>query len=348
GSSNAEAALVNLTMVDGVASGYITADKCSALVAGPQKKSNGNHGVAAAVANLAVVPLDTNGSFCVYNQVAVNLVADVQGFFSAPIPQTFPGQVLVSETPDRKLDTRKAPLTKPAAGSITKVMTGVPAGATAALVNLTMVDGDGAGYITADRCSVLTAGPQTKSNGNHIANDAIANLSVVPVDADGSFCIYNQLSVNLVVDLQGYFITSDPNGLRFTLIAPARAIDTRLAPLTKPAAGTITKVMTGAPLGTTSALVNMTMVDGDGGGYITADKCSNLVAGPQSKSSGNFVANDAIANLAVVPLDADGSFCIFNQIGVNLVVDVQGYFGPTGADVFYASGQGRYIDTRRP
>ena len=37
-----------------------------------------------------------------------------------------------------------------------------------------------------------------------------------------------------------------------------------------------------------------------------------------------------MSNLAVVPVDADGSFCIFNQTAVHLVVDLQGGFSPIG------------------
>ena len=54
-------------------------------------------------------------------------------------------------------------------------------------------------------------GPQTKASGNHVTFVAISNLSVVPVDADGSFCVYNQTSVHIVVDLQGLFSDRAPS-----------------------------------------------------------------------------------------------------------------------------------------
>src|SRR5690242_12136406 len=81
------------------------------------------------------------------------------------------------------------------AGAITPVASGVPAGATAALANLTMVGGTGAGYVTADRCSALQPGEQRFSNGNFGVRSAVANLSVVPVDADGRFCIVDSAEV---------------------------------------------------------------------------------------------------------------------------------------------------------
>jgi hypothetical protein len=193
----------------------------------------------------------------------------------------------------------------------------------------------------------LTAGPQTKSNGNHIAGTAIGNLSVVPVDADGTFCIYNQQSVNLVVDVQGYFTTASADGLLFSPQAPERRLDTRVAPLSIPAAGSITKVNTGVGAGAAAVLVNIAMVDGAAPGYVTADKCSALTAGAQSKANGNHVVGAAIGNLSVVPVDADGTFCIYNQRRVNLVVDVQGSFSKTGTEQFFSVLPTRALDTRR-
>lgn len=339
----ATAVLANLTMVDGMLPGYITADKCSALIPGPQAKSNGNHDIAVAIANLSVLPIDTDGKFCLYNQVPVNLIADVQGYFA---PSTTDGQLFIPSTPTRKLDTRIAPLTTPPAGSITKIETGTPVGTTAVLVNLTMVDGAAPGYITADKCAALIPGPQTKSSGNHNTSAAIANVAVVPVDTDGSFCIYNQQTVNLVVDLEGSFTPPTPGAIGFTLLTPSRQLDTRLAPSTRPTAGTITRINTGAANDTTAVLVNLTMTDGAAPGYITADKCTSLTPGPQTQSSGNHGTTTAIANLAVVPIDTDGSFCIYNQQPVNLVVDLQGTFSPTGTQHFFPTGPTRVIDTR--
>ena len=95
----------------------------------------------------------------------------------------------------------------------------------AALLNLTMTEGVRTGYITADRCSTLTAGPQTRSNGNYTRNTSIANLAVVPLDNDGSFCIYTERNAHLLVDLQGTFA---PTGaLGFQRVDPTRLLDTR-------------------------------------------------------------------------------------------------------------------------
>ena len=336
GSPGASAALVNLTMARASAPGYITADRCSALRESPQSTSSGNHLAVDAVANLAVVPLDADGSFCVYSQVPSQVIVDVQGTFSPSGTQRF-----TSLAPTRVLDTRDAHTDPLPAGSITRVTGAAPTGASAALVNLTMADGAWAGYVTADRCSALVAGPQTKSTGNHVAGRAVANMAVVPLDTDGSFCIYNQSPVQLVVDTQGYFSATGP--LRFTSVAPDRVADTRLSGT--PAAGTIVRVASGAPAGTTAVLANLTMVGADGAGYITADRCSTLVAGSQQTSSGNHDAAAAVANLAVVPVDADGTFCVYVQRAVDLVVDVQGTFSVAGQLGFTPVAPVRVLNT---
>ena len=100
------------------------------------------------------------------------------------------------------------------------------AGAASVLVNLTMTGGTETGYVTADKCSALTSGEQTKSNGNFQPARDVANLSVVPVDSDGSFCIYTSATTHLIVDLQGTFSAGGTLGL--DIVGPTRLLDTRV------------------------------------------------------------------------------------------------------------------------
>jgi hypothetical protein len=342
--STASAVLANVAMTGANASaGYITADKCSLLQAGPQTKSNGNYAVGATISNLSVIPVDADGRFCVYNQSAVHLIADVQGYFAPPAAS---GQQFTPATPARKLDTRAGGAAPVAAGLVTKVATGAAPGTSAVLVNVAMTDAAAAGYITADKCSVLKAGAQTKSNGNYEVGTAISNLSVVPVDADGSFCVFNLSAVHLVVDIQGSFAAPSASGLSFAPSVPTRKLDTRDSGAAPVAAGVVTKVTTGAAAGTSAVLVNVAMTGAATPGYITADKCSVLQPGPQTKSNGNYGIGSAISNLSVVPVDADGSFCVFNLTPVHLVVDIQGSFTPSGTQQFFPVTPKRVLDTR--
>jgi hypothetical protein len=211
-----------------------------------------------------------------------------------------------------------------AAATVTTVATGLPTGTSDALVNLTMLEASAPGFVTGDKCSALSKGSQTFSNGNFSGRAAVANLSVVPLDFDGSLCLFNSAKVQLVADVIGSFAPVS-GGHYFVPQRPIRALDSRSASAAIPG-GSITKVVTGAPTGTLEVMANITMIGAGSSGYITADQCSVLNRGPHTHSEGNHPANGAVANLAVVRTDSDGSFCIYNQNPVGLVVDVQGRF----------------------
>jgi hypothetical protein len=326
--SDAELALMNLTMT-GVkewweaGDGYITAKPCENLYDQEQTSSNGNFVENIDVANLAVVPLGSDGTFCIYHSNLIETVVDTQGHFSTTGTLAF-----TPLDPNRVLDTRQT--VRPQKGSMTRVETGLPVGTQSALVNLTMTGLSAydfiRGYITADKCSSLVVGPQTKSNGNFNSGIDVSNLSVVSLDSDGSFCIYSEQAVDLVVDIQGSFSASGTTKL--SSMSTQRVLDTRASD--QPPANSITRVNTGAASGSRAALVNLTMTGATQFGYITADKCSSLQSGPQSRSNGNFRPEADVSNLSVVPLDTDGSFCIYSEQAVDLVVDVQGLFSPAG------------------
>jgi hypothetical protein len=342
--SGAELALTNLTMTEIEdwwlrGSGYITAKPCGSLYDEEQSTSSGNFVESIDVANLAVIPLGSDGTFCIYHSNLIETVVDTQGYFSSTGTLAF-----TPLDPKRVLDTRQT--VRPQNGSITRVETGLPVGTQSALVNLTMTGLSAYdfihGYITADKCSAIVVGPQTKSNGNFNSGIDVSNLSVVSLDSDGSFCIYSEQAVDLVVDIQGSFSASGTTKL--SSMSTQRVLDTRASD--QPLANSITRVNTGAASGSRAALVNLTMTGATKFGYITADKCSSLQSGPQSRSNGNFRPQADVSNLSVVPLDSDGSFCIYAEQGVDLIVDVQGIFSPTGTLRFTPTNPSRVMDTR--
>jgi hypothetical protein len=335
GAGGASAVLANLTMTDAPGTGYITGSRCENLSsAGTPSTSNGNFQIQQSRANLSVVPVDGNGRFCIWNESAVHLLADVQGRFDAG------GQLSFTPAgPARVLDTR--PGTMPGGGSVTEVATNVPSDAAAVLVNLTTTNSAAGAYVTADRCSSF-AGEPTTSNGNTVPGRDVANLSVVPVD-NGRFCIYSKAPTDLVVDLQGYF--SSAGSQRLTILSSAsRVLDSRQH-FAMPGGNEIIEVNTGLPGSATAALVNLTMVDAPGGGYVTAGRCSTMAPGFQPFSNGNFTARQAVANLSVVPVE-NGRFCIYTENPTQLVVDVQGLFSPSGALRFTLQSPTRVLDTR--
>jgi len=134
------------------------------------------------------------------------------------------GDYIPLTTPWRALDTRGG--TKPGAGSTTNVTvagtTTVPSTATAVLIDVATAGGPTAS-------TYLTVWPKggakpTISNLNTQAGAAaISNSAVVPVGDDRQISVFNSAgSVNIIVDVQGYFTDSAGSGRGgFVPVAPA-------------------------------------------------------------------------------------------------------------------------------
>jgi hypothetical protein len=337
--AGATAAVVNITLTDPTVPGFVTAESCAPR-SGPRTSSNGNATPGVVTANLSVVPIDSSGRFCLFQSAPMDTVVDVQGFFAPAATSAGGGSVLNVVAPQRLIDTRTDTFCAPggvcgkrgpvAAGTEMAVTTAVvPSTATAMLANLTITSPSTAGYVTADSCSSLVAGPQTRSNANFVAGATVANLAVVPTSSSSGsaqVCTYTSATAQKVVDVQGWFGPPSTGGWSYDAVAPQRLIDTRSGAINP--SGTIVRVQ--GPAGASAALVNLTLTDASVPGYVTADKCSALTAGPQTKSNGNATPGRVSANVAVVPLDPDGSFCVYLQQPTHLVVDLQGTFSSAG------------------
>ncbi len=348
--AGATAAVVNITLTGASNAGYVTAESCGPAT-GDRTSSNGNATPGVTTANLSVVPLDASGKFCLYQSQPVQTIVDVQGFFAPAASSAGGGNLLTTVAPQRLIDTRTQTFCAPngtcgqrgPVAANTEIMLGtsaVPSNAVAMLANLTITGPTGAGYVTADSCATLVAGPQTRSNTNFTAGATVANLAVVPATAGSGgsqICTYTSATTQKAIDVQGYFAPAASGGWGYAPSpAPQRLLDTR-ACTTDPAtgaqqcgqvqaAGSIVRVQ--GPVGASAALVNLTLTGAKQSGYATADKCSALAAGPQTKSNSNMTVGQIAANVAVVPLDPDGSFCVFLSQASHLVVDLQGSFSP--------------------
>ncbi len=362
--SGATAAVVNITLTGATTAGYVTAEPCTATSGtatsgtatsgasvGDRRWSNGNSVPGLTTANLSVVPIDANGAFCLYQSQPGHTIVDVQGFFAPSAASPGGGNLLTAVAPRRMIDTRTQtycapngtcgkPGPVPANTELMVAAPAVPASAVALLANLTITGPTGSGYVTADACPALVVGPQTRSNTNFVAGSTVANLAVVPTTSSTSgaqICSYTSATTQKAIDLQGYFAPVSAGGWGFAMSPPQRLLDTRNCQIdastgaqqcaSPNAAGSIVRVQ--GPVGESAVLVNLTLTDATQAGYATADKCSALVAGPQTKSNSNMTVGKVVANVAVVPLDPDGGFCVYLSAAAHLVVDLQGTFSPT-------------------
>ena len=367
------AALVNIAVTGATADGYVTAEACTARAAGPRSSSNGNAAVGRTSANLAVVPIDAAGRFCLYRSQPVHTVVDVQGFYAPARSAGVSATLFHAVAPSRLLDTRTetgcapgecrggAPV--PAGIESTVAASTVPGNAAAVLANVTVTEPTANGYVTADSCANLTPGPQTRSNINFGAGDTTANLSVVPVEAAGGgsvFCTFATTELHQVIDVQGYYLPSSAaTATPGWALEPAsgRMLDTRECRPTTPGAapgaapacgqrnvgGSMLRLQ--APAGASAVLVNLTLLDAEVPGFATAQPCSAL-SGQPGQSNGNVAVGRIAANLAVVAVGPDGSFCITTSSTMHVVVDLQGTLTPNASLRFVPITPIRRSDTR--
>jgi hypothetical protein len=143
---------------------------------------------------------------------------------------------------------------------------------------------------------------------------------------------------------------AEPSGpaVAYRPLTPARVVDTREGlGATRLAAGVMKRVqisgLAGVPVGSNAISANFTVVDPSSAGYLTVWNCA---ADRPVVSTSNFVAGDVTPNAATVPLDATGGVCLFSNVGTDVVVDVNGYYGATGDARFSPIAPVRLLDTR--
>ncbi|MFF1613425.1 S8 family serine peptidase [Amycolatopsis sp. NPDC058278] len=286
------------------------------------------------LSNVAVVTPGVNGRLAVYNNDGnAYLIVDVQGYFTATTGGVGGGYTPVN--PTRVADTRSGLGTTsgtiPAGGSRTVTLTGtsVPAGTTAAFVNLVVPAATAGGWLaaappgTAPREAVL----------NYVVG-ATQSGAAVRLGPDGRVTFFNKGStpVDLAVTVEGYFSpAAGPNtGLR--PVAPARLLDTRTAGTGQPvAAGATIDVQVAGTgpvpaVGVAGVVLNLTAAAPAQAGWLTAWPVGSA---QPSVTLMDFGADHARANTVVLTPGTGGKIRIKNGGAgpIHVLVDVQGWYG---------------------
>lgn len=318
---DAVAAAVNVTVTGARTAGYVTLHACGTP---PPLASNINVVPGQTVANLAIVPVGADKTVCAYASTTAHVVVDLTGAVR-------PAAGLTTTVPARLVDTRTgAAPAKVAAGGVTVVKVNATAGATAAVLNVTVTEPDGPGYATVYPCG---AAPPLASNLNVARGETRAGLVIAPLAADGTACITTSMRTHLVVDQQGSLA-----GAGYRAVTPQRLLDTRDGGAKPVAAGGVARVA--LPAAAVTASVTVTADQPLAAGYVTAWPCG---ASAPLASTLNPVPGQATANSALV---AGGELCLLTSSGGHLVVDVNGWFPDAGG--FTPIGPTRIADTRDP
>jgi hypothetical protein len=208
--TGATGAILNVTVTDTTNASYLTVYPGAPM----PTASNLNWLAGGTVANRVLVPLSSTGSITVSNQLGnAEVIVDVSGYFTNSGLATLPsGASLFSAiTPGRITDTR-AGSGYPNAGDTLAAGTslpvqvpgeaGIPANATAAVLNITATDTTHASYFT-----VYPGAPRPgTSDVNWLAGQTVPNLTVASLSGSGATDVFNDAgSADLVIDVFGYF-----------------------------------------------------------------------------------------------------------------------------------------------
>jgi hypothetical protein len=236
--------------------------------------------------------------------------------------------------PCRVADSRSGPpLSAGMASSFTVSGTcGIPSTATAYSLNVTAVPSETLSFL-----SIWPTGqPQPNvSTLNSWDGRVKANAAIVDAGTGGSVNVYVSDKSHVVLDINGYFVpATDPSGLAFYPVTPCRIADTR------------------RPSG---AFGGPSMVAGEARSFTIPDSACNLpdTAGayslnftvvPHSKlgylstwptgqpqpyvSTLNALTGGVTSNAAIVPAGDSGAISVFVTDDADVVIDVNGYFGP--------------------
>ena len=194
----------NVTVTNPTAGSVLTAYPDGTSLPGA---SNLNFAAGQTTSNLVVVGVSADGKVDLHNLAGnADVVVDYVGAYALTNPPTVIGMPFVPLAPARLLDTRD--VGGPVGAGQTRSLHvagvgGVPAEATAVVLNVTVADGTADSFLTVFPGGTARPGV---SNLNFGAGKIIQNQVVVPVGANGDIDFSNLAgNVDVIADVFGYF-----------------------------------------------------------------------------------------------------------------------------------------------
>jgi serine protease len=156
-------------------------------------------------ANLVIVPVPANGQVAFASSTAVNLLADVVGWFTDSSASSSATGLYFPLAPTRIADTRFGnPVTRPGPGAVTTFAFGspVPASASAVAYNLTGAQSANGGFLEAFPAGV--ARPDTSTVNFGAGGQDRAAFALTRRSSTG-VSVYSSVAADEIVDIGGYF-----------------------------------------------------------------------------------------------------------------------------------------------
>jgi hypothetical protein len=329
---SASAAVLEVTVTNTTAPSYLTAYPAGTT---QPLESNLNWVAGQTVTNLVTVPISASGAVTFYNyQGSADVVVDGVGYYLATAAATGSG-LYNGINPTRVLGTAAAgaPIGNNSSTNVVVAggTTGVPADASAVVVQLTAAGGTAASYLTA----YPTGDTQpTATNLSSAAGQTVSSRAIVGVGDNGQITVYNYQGTNNVdVDLDGYYTgTAGDIGSVYIPVTPTRLVDTRSSlGGTSIAAGAtegFNLSNSEVPDTATGVAANFTVVPGPGPGYITVFPATDT-ATPTASDVNWPNASGPVANYTQTDPPFSTETDVYNYTSggpIDLVVDAFGYF----------------------
>ena len=235
---------------------------------------------------------------------------------------------------------------------------GVPAGATAAVLTVTAINYANDNFVTVYP-SGITAPDVSNLNMAH-RYQVVANLVTVQLGSDGAVELDSYDDCDLIVDVAGAYVsvsTAVSAGRYVGRDTPRRIFDSRHRIGGKPVAGESIPIDVASvvPRDAAAVMVNITIDGTDGWGFLTCYPFGQIEV-PDSSNLNVDGANQTRAAAAVVPIGAATAgrgFNIWTYGGGHVIVDLLGYFTGDESEIsstglFVPAVPQRIVDTRKP
>jgi hypothetical protein len=182
-----------------------------------------------------------------------------------------------------------------------------------------------------------------------------ANAAIVAAgNGGGAVSVFASNTTNVIVDINGYFVTQSTASLAFYSLSPCRLADTRQPGGGGPIPGGTTRDfpilgIPGCSVPSTAVAysLNFTAVPPGPLGYLTAWPMGGT---RPNVSTLNDLTGTIVANAAIVGAGAGGDVSVYPSNDTNLVIDINGYFAAPGAPnalQLYVANPCRVLDTRQ-
>jgi hypothetical protein len=328
-SADATSVVLNVTVADPTDGGYVTVWPCGSV---RPNASSVNFAAGQTIANAVISKVGTGGRVCIFTSASAHLLTDTTGYYlEGSLTSLDPARLLDSRAGGATIDAAQARIGIRPPGSVTPVQVtgrgGVPADATAVVLNVTATDPTDGGFVTVWPCGTVRP---NASSVNFSAGETIANAVISKVGTGGTVCAFTSTESHLIADITGYYLAGS-----LVPLDPGRLLDSRARGATVDDAqariglrptGSVTQVQVtgrvGVPDNATAVVLNVTISSPVAQGYVTVWPCG---AARPNASNVNYGDGDTIANAVISKVGTGGRVCVYTQSATELIVDLAAY-----------------------